>query len=503
MRKTKKENFLGAFVILLLLSFFTGNAQVGIGTSSPNPAAALEITSTSQGLLPPRMKASERNAIINPPAGLVIWCSDCGDNGELQVFNGLTFTNIVGDESSVTPRTQLGSILGGNNDCFGSAVGLSSDGSILAVGAPRSDINGYDAGHVRAYEFNSGSWIQLGNDIDGEAAYDYSGISLSLCSDGTTVAVGAPRNDGNGLSSGHLRVYRYNSGSWVQLGGDIDGDAADDYLGGGEETGGFPEPASSISLSSDGSIVAVGAPRNDGNGSDAGHVRVYEFNSGSWIQLGSDIEGEAAGDLSGFSISLSSDGSLVAVGAPRNDGNGSDAGHVRVYEFNSGSWTQLGNDIDGEATYDQFGKAVSLSANGSIVAVGAPRNDGNGSDAGHVRVYEFNSGSWTQLGNDIDGEATNDWFGKAVSLSANGSILAAGASGNDGNGTDAGHVRVYEYNSGSWTQLGRDDNGVDQYNRYGISLNISSDGTKLVIGAVGYNGIGSARVITDLKTTGL
>ena len=391
MRKTKKENFLGAFVILLLLSFFTGNAQVGIGTSSPNPAAALEITSTSQGLLPPRMKASERNAIINPPAGLVIWCSDCGDNGELQVFNGLTFTNIVGDESSVTPRTQLGSILGGNNDCFGSAVGLSSDGSILAVGAPRSDINGYDAGHVRAYEFNSGSWIQLGNDIDGEAAYDYSGISLSLCSDGTTVAVGAPRNDGNGLSSGHLRVYRYNSGSWVQLGGDIDGDAADDYLGGGEETGGFPEPASSISLSSDGSIVAVGAPRNDGNGSDAGHVR----------------------------------------------------------------------------------------------------------------VYEFNSGSWTQLGNDIDGEATNDWFGKAVSLSANGSILAAGASGNDGNGTEAGHVRVYEYNSGSWTQLGRDDNGVDQYNRYGISLNISSDGTKLVIGAVGYNGIGSARVITDLKTTGL
>ena len=323
LRKTKKENILGAFVILLLMSFFTGNAQVGIGTSSPNPAAALEITSTSQGLLPPRMKASERNAIINPPAGLVIWCSDCGDNGELQVFNGLTFTNIVGDESSVTPRTQLGSILGGNNDCFGSAVGLSSDGSI------------------------------------------------------------------------------------------------------------------------------------------------------------------------------------VAVGAPRNDGNGYDAGHVRVYEFNSGSWTQLGNDIDGEATYDQFGKAVSLSANGSLVAVGAPRNDGNGSDAGHVSVYEFNSGSWTQLGNDIDGEATNDWFGKAVSLSANGSILAAGASGNDGNGTEAGHVRVYEYNSGSWTQLGRDDNGVDQYNRYGISLNISSDGTKLVIGAVGYNGIGSARVITDLKTTGL
>ena len=51
-----------------------------------------------------------------------------------------------------------------------------------------------------------------------------------------------------------------------------------------------------------------------------------------------------------LSVSLSSDGTRVAIGAACNDGNGNNAGHVRIYEYSSGSWTQLGADIDGEAT---------------------------------------------------------------------------------------------------------------------------------------------------------
>ena len=74
-----------------------------------------------------------------------------------------------------------------------------------------------------------------------------------------------------------------------------------------------------------------------------------------WTQLGSDIDGEAAGDQSGFSVSLSADGSRMAVGAPINDGNGINAGHVRVYDWNGSSWVQTGTDIDGEAAGDQSG----------------------------------------------------------------------------------------------------------------------------------------------------
>ena len=69
---------------------------------------------------------------------------------------------------------------------------------------------------------------------------------------------------------------------------------------------------------------------------------------GNWSQVGADIDGEAADDWSG-SVSISADGTRVAIGAERNDGTGTDAGHVRVYAESGGTWTQVGADIDGEA----------------------------------------------------------------------------------------------------------------------------------------------------------
>jgi hypothetical protein len=159
-------------------------------------------------------------------------------------------------------------------------------------------------------------------------------------------------------------------------------------------------------------------------------------------QLGIDIDGEAAGDVSGHSVSLSSDGTRVAIGALYNDGTDSDAGHVRIYEFSGGTWSQLGSDIDGEAANDISGLSVSLSSDGTRVAIGSTSNDA-GSDAGHVRIYELSGGTWTQLGSDIDGEAANDNSGYSVSLSSDGTRVAIGAPYNDGTGNSSGHVRLY------------------------------------------------------------
>ena len=106
-------------------------------------------------------------------------------------------------------------------------------------------------------------------------------------------------------------------------------------------------------------------------------------------QLGSDIDGEAAGDYSGTSVSMNSAGDRVAIGADYNDGTGEDAGHVRVYEYSNSSWTQLGSDIDGEAANDNSGKSVSMNSAGDRVAIGALYNDGTGTSAGHVRVYNL------------------------------------------------------------------------------------------------------------------
>jgi hypothetical protein len=70
-------------------------------------------------------------------------------------------------------------------------------------------------------------------------------------------------------------------------------------------------------------------------------------------------------------------------------GNNSNRGYTRIFQYSGGSWTQLGDDISGEATSDQSGFSVSLSNNGKIVAIGAPYNDGNGSNSGQVRIYKY------------------------------------------------------------------------------------------------------------------
>ena len=377
--------------------------------------------------------------------------------------------------------SQLGADIDGeaDNDRSGTSVSMSADGSVVAIGASGS-YNGGVNGYVRVYAYDGTSWGQLGLDINGEAANDYSGAAVSLSANGSIVAIGATGNDDNGDNAGHVRVYAYNGISWEQLGADIDGEATGDYSGG------------AVSLSDDGSIVAIGAIGNDGNnGYDDGHVRVYEYNGTSWIQLGLDIDSEESVDRNGFAVSLSADGKTVATSAIYNEGSGPYSGHVRIYTYDGTLWRQLGTDIDGEESGDESGSSVSLSANGSVVAIGSKRNDDNGSYAGHVRIYTYDGTLWRQLGTDIDGEESGDESGSSVSLSADGSVVAIGAYLNDGNGSNAGHVRIYRYDGTSWEQLGIDIDGETAGSQSGGSVSLSADGTKVAIGAISNDGNGT------------
>ena len=270
------------------------------------------------------------------------------------------------------------------------------------------------------------------------------------------------------------------------MGADIDGEASDDNSG------------FSVALSADGTVVAIGAVGNDGSGnllSNSGHVRVYKYDANKltdvsnqslsnfgprgWNRLGADIDGEASDDNSGFSVALSADGTVVAIGAVGNDGSGnllSNSGHVRVYKYDANKltdvsnqslsnfgprgWNRLGGDIDGEAIGDQSGISVALSADGTVVAIGAMFNDDAGTSAGHVRVYKYDANKltdvsnqslsnfgprgWNRVGADIDGEAAFDESGRNVALSADGTVVAIGAINNDAAGNNAGHVRVYK-----------------------------------------------------------
>lgn len=324
------------------------------------------------------------------------------------------------------------------------------------------------------------SQVQIGKDIEGGALNDFCGYDVAFSSYGTVVAVGSPRNDNNGSDSGLVRVYEEIAGNWVQIGQDIEGESAGDQNG------------FSVALSSFGNIVAIGAPFNDGSGTDSGSVRVYEMEGGVWKQKGQDIDGKSVRDQNGFSISLSSNGDVVAIGAPYKVGLGdtfNPAGAVRVYAYNniSGSWNQIGQDIDGQGWAYYSGTAISLSADGSILAIGTIFESGSGV----VRVYKNISGVWTQVGNTIHGEGNADRFGRNLSISANGNVLAVAGYLNDNKGMNSGHVRVYQNISDVWTQIGGDIEGEASHENAGFDVSLSADGTVVAVGAFLSNSYGS------------
>ncbi|MDA7578825.1 hypothetical protein N8692_05020, partial [Flavobacteriales bacterium] len=150
---------------------------------------------------------------------------------------------------------------------------------------------------------------QIGQDIDAEHRDDYNGYSVSYSDDGNRVAIGAIQNDniqGNGQGSsynGHVRIFENINENWIQVGQDIDG-----------TSGVYEFFGSSVSLSSDGNIVAIGAPFIAPGFSSygAGLVRVYEFDGTNWNQRGSDIL--ASGGSTGYSVDVSDDGRKVIVG---------------------------------------------------------------------------------------------------------------------------------------------------------------------------------------------
>ena len=403
---------------------------------------------------------------------------DISFNSNVDISGDLTLNGKLKGKFTDAYFSQLGQDIDGqvDGDKSGYSVSLNSDGTRVAIGSPwYTGINGTYSGNVKVYEWyeNDASWVPLGNALEGKAAGNFSGYSVSLDSSGTRVAIGAPFNNDNGGLSGHVRIYEWNDPSWVQL-GDIEGEAGGDHSG------------RSVSLSSNGTRVAIGSTENDDNGGNSGHVRIYEWyeNDASWVKMGEDIYGEVGGDKSGYSVSLNSDGSIVAIGARLNN---NETGHVKVYEWdeNDASWVKMGEDIDGDAVGDNSGR-VSLSSDGKIVAIGAQLNNGsNGNHSGHVKVYKWNEtdASWVQLGYDIEGDALSDQSGYSVSLSSDGTIVAIGAPNNDGGGDNSGHVKVYQYVDASWVQLGYDIDGKAAYDESGYSVSLSSDGTRVAIGA--------------------
>ena len=330
-------------------------------------------------------------------------------------FNGNLTGDVTGDVTGNVTTVSVkwsqidDDIEDDEQDQTGHSISLSDDGNRLAVAA-----NKYDSGkgRVKVYEYDGTSWNKLGDNID-------SAVNVSLSGDGNFMVIGDPNkeNDDEDASAGRVRVFEYDGTSWTKIGDNINGEAADD------------ESGRSVSLNYFGSIVAIGAPYNDNdNGDNSGLVKVYEFDGTTWTLLGDNINGEAADDESGRSVSLSYNGYIVAIGAPQINTSGDNPGYVSVYEYdtNTAAWNKLGNNIEGKDNGDYSGSSVSLSSDGYIVAIGSPQNntgnDVDGTNPGYVSVYEYdsNTAAWTLLGDEIKGEGEGDYSGYRVSLRRDG-----------------------------------------------------------------------------------
>lgn len=323
--------------------------------------------------------------------------------------------------------------VGGSADDFlGNAVALSADGSVVAMGAVGHNNS---QGQIRVLEWDSqaSTWRQRGDLIDGSAAGDFLGESVSLSADGATLAIGAWGATVGGDRPGQTDVYSWNGTAWTRRGNPVVGKTDAEVFGW------------STSLSADGNTLAVGAWGGvDAQDTQTGRVAIYAWQTDAWVQLGGDIVGTAAGDWTGWSVALAGDGRSIAVGSSGSGANGDFSGQADVYAWDGSAWAKRGDSIAGAAAGDEAGAAISLSSDGMVLAVGSRLNGDAAALSGHVRTFAWSGSNWEKLAPDIQGEGAGDEFGATVSLSGSGRTLAAGSLLHDGaSGVNSGHARVF------------------------------------------------------------
>lgn len=350
---------------------------------------------------------------------------------------------------------------------FGASVTLSSNGSSLVIGddgACVAMVFKRDTDDIKA------DWQQWGETLLNPGDSWFSGTrfgsSTAMSSDGHIIAAGCPGCLNNsvgakpdGLSymessgvnrtyyavgpKGTVRVYKWDGAAWMPFAGNVflEGyDAYDDY-------------GSSIALSGDGSILAVGAP---GAFSGQGCVNVYKSGSISGNAT-SDDAGEILetavfqgaektewGDGFGCSVAISRDGSTIAAASYE---------YVFIYRSEGFSWTQLGSPIsftedNGTYSWSQCLDSA-LSQDGNILAFGL-----HGEDI--VKIFQWNGTSWIQKGNSIRGACpgvasmtgTGSDFGASVAISDDGSVVASTGS------VPCEDSSAFEWNGTDWAQRG-------------------------------------------------
>ena len=478
--------------------------------------------------------------------------------GQLSPVTQLAYLKASNGEAS--DHFACGGSLPGHN---GNAIAVSGDGTTVAVGAPHESsaargINGnqednslYNSGAVYVYVRRGETWTQQAYiKASNPGGSDMFGVNVSLSRDGNTLAVAAPweasaatgvngnQHDESIPQAGAVYIFTRTGNAWSQhsyikasntgrkgAGDDVDGDQF-----------GF-----SISLSGDGGTLAVGAVSEDSNATgingaqaddsaaSSGAVYLFAKNGKAWTQQAYLKSGNSeAGDLFGYGVGLSDDGSALAVASYDEDGSGKGVNPVHdnglqgtgaIYAFDrrDGMWRQAGY-LKGSRSQrnDALGYAVAISGDGNTIAAGTGDEsclNGGINPAGcdlDTFPPELAAGSagaayvWTRSG---DGwveqafiKASNpdleDWFAVRLALNGDGSRLLVGAAmedsaargvngaQDDDSAVDAGAAYLYARAGGTWRQLAYiKASNAEAYDEFGSSVAMSSDGRTVASGA--------------------
>ena len=443
---------------------------------------------------------------------------------------------------------------------FGTAI--SGDGNTLVVGAPHESsgartVNGNQNdnsvdGSGAAYVFarNGANWVQQAYLKASNPTMNAEfGHAVAISADGNTIVVSAfwdpskatgvngDQNDQSIPQAGAAYVFTRRGTAWSQqayLKASNTGEAGTaDSFGDGDQFG------FSVAISDDGNTVAIGAHSEDSNGVNAnqadnsmqlaGAVYVYNRTNTTWAQTAYlKATNPDAGDMFGYSVSLSADGRTIAVsafdedgsfrgvnGAPDNGRNGAGAVYIFVKPAN-GFWTQQAyihaSNAEGG---DSFGVHVVLSDDANTLLVGSldedcratginpadPCNNDRDGDISTGAAYVFvrNGSMWSQQAFfKASNTGANDWFGSRLALSGDGDTAAMGASLEDSPGrginsnqegndaTESGAVYLFTRSGTTWRQVAYIKGAnTEAFDQIGSAVALSRDGRTLVATALG------------------
>jgi len=436
------------------------------------------------------------------------------------------------------------------NGELGYAIAVTKDGSAVAVGAPDRPVPTVPGatGGVYVYVRTGSTWTSITGDdplFDGSNATasgpDYgSAVDIVKVGDVIHLAVGSPQQRTGGPYSGHMVVgdddqivgavwlKQYKSGTWTtpgvvsgNTGGSGDPPDANLNVDDGKRavSAGF---GSSVSLSGNADVVAVGIPRarktlSSGGGADCrGVVRVFQGATSATPQIvsSSDSGSPAQQDTMyssgtddaefGWSVSLSGDAKLIAIGAPKHRlASGPQVGKLYVFSWNGASggttaapaWTEivLGARATGSTAGQLLGWDVAISRDGSTVVAGAP---GASNNKGEVRVFTGSAEASTFSGiHTFAGTTDAGLAGTSVAVSTDGTYVAYGAPGSSGSDI-TGEVLVWmkrgaeafdEDPTSFFVQYGATLEGVTpaagEASTFGETVSLSDSATYLAVGA--------------------